>query len=215
MNGVTAAHVATGAPGDLDLAYRSWPTGVALRRRAVLVEVLGTAAWCWVGFHLLIGPTRLFEVRLALLFLNLFGVTGISGALGDAFVVFPRHGEPFVAVLTASCSSLPSLLALSALAFVVLRRRAQVIAGFLAATVWVVLANQLRLILSLLAGRYLELDKLIWFHDWVGALLSFVYTLTGLLIMIALTMHIPERAEQDRAGRHTARRPDGWARPGL
>lgn len=213
MNGVTTAQVVAPFPGDL--YRRSMRTGAALRRRAVMLEVLGTAAWCWVGFHLLIGPIREFEVRLALWFIDILGVTGISGALGDSFVVFPRHGGPFVAVLTASCSSLPSLLALSALAFVVLRRRAQVLLGFLAATVWVLLANQLRLILSLLAGRYLALDTLIWFHDWVGALMSFVYTMTGLLIMIALTMHIPERAEQDVAGRHTARRPDSWARPGL
>src|SRR5439155_11618029 len=55
----------------------------------------------------------------------------------------------------------------------------------------------------------------VFFHNWVGAVLNFMYTLGGLLLMIALTMHVPERAEQDRSGRHTARRPDSWARPGL
>ncbi|MDT5031923.1 MAG: carbamoyl-phosphate synthase large subunit, partial [Actinoplanes sp.] len=123
--------------------------------------------------------------------------------------------QPVTAEMTASCSALTSILALSALALVALRQRSQALIGFLAAGVFVLLANQLRLILSLLAGRYFAVDALVFFHDWIGAMLSFAYTLIGLLIMIGLTMHDRQRAEQDRSGRHTANRPGEWGRPGM
>ena len=189
-------------------------SGTARRRRHVLLEIVGATVWCVGGFAALIGVARRCEVWLASWVLALLGEERVSGVLGDAFLVFGPQG-PIVAELTASCSALTSLLALSALALFVLRRRVAVLAAFLVAAVWIVCANQLRLIASLLAGVHLDVSALVFFHDWVGALFNFVYTLIGLLIMIALTMQSPELAEQDRAGRHTARRPQAWARPGL
>ena len=189
--------------------------GTGNRRRLVLLEILGALAWCVGGFALLIDPARRFEVALGTGVLRAFGETGVSDALGDAFLVYGPHGQLIIGEMTASCSALTSLLALSALAFVALRRRAQIVIGVAAAALFVLFANQLRLILSLLAGRYLAVDALVFFHDWVGALLNFAYTLIGLLIMIGLTMHDAQQAEQDRSGRHTANRPDTWARPGL
>jgi carbamoyl-phosphate synthase large subunit len=189
--------------------------GTSLRRRLIGLEMLAAVSWCVGGFALFIEPARRFEVALATGVLRGFGGTGVSDVLGDAFIVFGPDGTPVVGEMTASCSALTSLLALSALAFVALRRRAQVVVGLVVASAFVLFANQLRLILSLLAGRYFAVDALIFFHDWVGALLNFAYTLVGLLIMIGLTMHDAQQAEQDRTGRHTANRPDTWARPGL
>jgi exosortase/archaeosortase family protein len=190
-------------------------TGTAWRRQLVLVEMIGAVVWCVGGYALFIEPARYFEVSMTSAVLRAFGVDRISNALGDAFLIFGPNFEPVVAEMTASCSALTSILALSALAIVALRQRPQALIGFLAAGTFVLLANQLRLILSLLAGRYLAVDALVFFHDWIGALLNFAYTLIGLLIMIGLTMHDAQRAEQDRTGRHTANRPDGWARPGM
>ena len=191
------------------------PRGTTWRRRLVLLEIIGAVAWCVGGYAVAIEPARFFEVWLASGVLRAFGVDRISDALGDAFLIFGPNFEPVTAEMTASCSALTSILALSALAGVALRQRPQSLIGLLAASVFVLFANQVRLILSLLAGRYLAVDALVFFHDWVGAVLNFAYTLIGLLIMIGLTMHDPRRAEQDRAGRHTANRPDGWARPGM
>ncbi|GAA0810070.1 ATP-grasp domain-containing protein [Spirilliplanes yamanashiensis] len=197
-------------------AGRPAPGGTTVRRHLVLLEIAFAVAWCAGGFALLIEWARRFEVALATGVLDAFGLGGqISGVLGDAFLVFGPDGSPVVAEMSASCSALTSVLALSALAVVALRRRAQVVVGLAAACAFVLFANQLRLILSLLAGRYLAVDALVFFHDWVGALLNFAYTLIGLLIMIGLTMHDAQQAEQDRTGRHTANRPDAWARPGL
>ena len=56
---------------------------------------------------------------------------------------------------------------------------------------------------------------LVLFHDWVGTVWNLAATLGGFLLMVCITLPTAERAEQDVAGRHTARRPDSWARPGL
>ncbi|HWS35443.1 MAG TPA: ATP-grasp domain-containing protein [Actinoplanes sp.] len=190
-------------------------TATVRRRRLVMLEMIGAVIFCVGGYLLYIDPVRRFEVRLASKIIDLLGVDRISGALGDGFVVFGPNLEPVVAEMTGSCSILSSVLALAALAAVALRQRPQAALGFLAASAFVMAANQVRLLGSLLAGRYLAVDALVFFHDWIGAVLNFAYTLIGLLIMIGLTMYDAERAEQDRTGRHTADRPAAWARPGL
>ncbi|MBG0564985.1 ATP-grasp domain-containing protein [Actinoplanes aureus] len=190
-------------------------TATVRRRQLVLIEMLLAVLGCVGGYLLLIDWARRFEVSLTATILDGLGVDRISAVLGDSFIVFGPGYEPVVAEMTASCSILTSVLALAALALVALRERPQVLVGLVAASLFVLAANQVRLILSLLAGRYLAIDALIFFHDWVGAAINFAYTLIGLLIMIGLTMYDAQRAEQDHTGRHTADRPEAWARPGL
>lgn len=189
--------------------------GALARRRSVLLELLGAVVWCYGGFSLFIDGARHVEVRLVMLLLGLFGEDRVSGSLGDTFLIFGPGGRPMLAELTPSCSALASLLALAALGFFLLRHRPHALLGFVAAAAWVVLANQARLIASLLAGVWYGDRALVLFHDWVGALFNFAYTLIGLLILITISMHSAERAEQDRNGRHTANRPDNLAKPGL
>ncbi|MFI1989126.1 ATP-grasp domain-containing protein [Actinoplanes sp. NPDC020271] len=199
---------------DRESRRRKAPATVR-RRRLVLVEMLAAVGLCVGGYVLFVDYARHVEVALASRIIDLIGVDRISGVLGDSFVVFGPGMEPVVAEMTGSCTILSSVLALAALAGVALRQRPQVLPGFVAASVFVLAANQLRLVLSLLAGRYLAVDALIFFHDWIGAVINFAYTLFGLLIMIGLTMYDAQRAEQDRSGRHTADRPAAWAKPGL
>ena len=200
----------------LDRLHRKRGTTATVRRRQlVLLEMIGAVAACVGGYVLFIDPVRHFEVNLTSKIIELMGIDRISGALGDSFVVFGPGMEPVVAEMTGSCSIWSSVLALAALAAVALRQRSQAFVGFLAAAAFVLFANQIRLLGSLLAGRYFAVDALVFFHDWIGAVLNFAYTLIGLLIMIGLTMYDAKRAEQDRAGRHTADRPAAWARPGL
>ena len=198
---------------------RPWPargpSGAALRRVQVLTEILGAVLLCIIGFHLLIDTSRHLEVGLSGAILNLLGEHDVSTLLGDSYLVLRHDGPPIVAHLTPSCSALSSVLALTALALVGMRQRGQSVVGLFLAITWVVLANQVRLVLSLLAGATFGVRSLVLFHDWVGAVLNFCFILIGLLIMVAFTMHPPQRAEQDRSGRHTARRPLAWGRPGL
>ncbi|GGK03178.1 hypothetical protein GCM10010123_36400 [Pilimelia anulata] len=195
-------------------ASRRRPGAIA-RRRSVVLELVGAVVWCYGGFTLLIDPARRAEVKLVLLLLGLFGENRVAGAFEDTFLVFGPDGGMMLAVLTPSCSALAALLALGALALFLLRDRPHALLGVAAAAAWVIGANLARLVASLLAGVAYGEGALILFHDWVGALFNFAYTLIGLLILITTTMHSAERAEQDRSGRHTANRPDAWARPGL
>jgi hypothetical protein len=72
-----------------------------------------------------------------------------------------------------------------------------------------------RLIASTLAGIWWGRPAMVLFHDWVGSLWNFTATFLGFLVLVAVTLPAPERAEQDAGGRHTAQRPSSWARPGL
>ena len=117
---------------------------------------------------------------------------------------------------TASCSSILSLLGLTALTVAVLRsRKLHAVWGLAMACVALVVANDIRLAASALAGLWWGGSALVLFHDWVGTLWNFAATLGGFLLMVALTLPEARRAEQDVAGRHTAHRPTSWARPGL
>jgi exosortase/archaeosortase family protein len=190
-------------------------SGTARRRQLVMLEMALAVFGCVGGYLLFIDWARHFEVRICEQIVLAMGVDRISAALGDSFIVFGPGLEPVVATMTGSCSIWSSVLALAALAVIVLRERSQVLAGFLVASLFVLAANQVRLLLSLLAGRYFAVDALVFFHDWIGAVINFAYTLIGLLIMIGMTMYDAQRAEQDHTGRHTADRPEAWARPGL
>jgi exosortase/archaeosortase family protein len=125
-------------------------------------------------------------------------------------------GELLNAVVTASCSSVLSVVGLTALTASVLRsRRWHALAGLLVAVVAVLVANHLRLLLSTVIGLQWGGGSLVLFHDWVGTLWNLAATLGGFLLMVCVTLPSRMRAEQDVAGRHTARRPSSWARPGL
>jgi exosortase/archaeosortase family protein len=131
-------------------------------------------------------------------------------------LLFPEDGAVIDAVVTASCSSILSVLGLTALTAVVLRsRKLHALWGLVVAVSGLLLLNHVRLLLSALAGMWWGDAALVLFHDWVGTLWNLVATLVGFLLMVWLTLPTLDRAEQDVDGRHTARRPDTWARPGL
>jgi carbamoyl-phosphate synthase large subunit len=131
-------------------------------------------------------------------------------------LVFRPDGEIILAEVTESCSSILSVLGLTALTVTVLRgRRHHAVAGLVVAVGALLALNNLRLAGSALAGLLWGTPALVLFHDWVGTVWSLAATLGGFLLMVCITLPTAERAEQDVAGRHTARRPGSWARPGL
>ena len=203
-------------PDPLDSPARIKRLGTRRRRRSVVTELIAMTAIYLVSFELLIGPTRRFEVDSLAWFFRLVGARGITSALGDSLLIAPSHHQPLLAYISPSCSSLMGILALGALAVTVLRQRhgRTVMAYVVAATMLFVL-NLGRMGLSCLAGLWLGQGALVLFHDWVGTVWNFVATLLGFLVLLFLTLPSTERAEQDRHGRHIARRPESWARAGL
>ena len=106
--------------------------------------------------------------------------------LGDArILVLPSDQSPFVAIVSHSCSSITSVLALGVIAFSVLpgplHRRG--IAFWLSAWL-IVTANWIRISASVLIGTQAGIDGLILFHDSVAALFGLAYTAAGFFFML-------------------------------
>jgi carbamoyl-phosphate synthase large subunit len=190
--------------------------GTAQRLLPVLADLSLAAVVCVAGFATLAEPLQVLEARAVALVLGWMDPTWSSGVLPGHVLLFRGDGEIIDAVVTASCSSVLSVLGLVALTAAILRaRRLHALAGLLVAVVAVVALNHVRLLLSALAGLQWGEGALVLFHDWVGTIWNLVATLGGFLVMVWITLPAAERAEQDVDGRHTARRPDSWARPGL
>jgi exosortase/archaeosortase family protein len=195
--------------------YRQ-PRRSTRRLRPVLGDLLLAVVICTVGYRYGAGFLQEHEARWVAQVLGLLGVDSVSGSLPGHVVVFRPDGEVILAEVTASCSSILSVLGLTALTAVVLRgRRQHAVAGLVVAVAALLVLNHLRLVASTLAGLAWGTPALVLFHDWVGTVWNLAATLGGFLLMICITLPTAERAEQDVAGRHTARRPDSWARPGL
>lgn len=188
--------------------------GTTRRRRRVLLELLGVVAFCTAGFYLLSEPVRLVEVPLIVWGLHLVGVDAVA-ALGTNIVLASPEGY-LTAAVTPSCSALLAVLALAALAGSVLRGQGwRTVGALIVTSALLVFLNGLRIGASVALGTVLGRSALGLFHDWVGTVANFVFTITGFVIMIWLLLPSPIRAEQDRFGRHTAHRPVQWAQSGL
>jgi exosortase/archaeosortase family protein len=190
--------------------------GSGRRLLPVAFDLALAAAICLVGFRYVSVPMQEMEARGLATVMSWIYPGQASDVLPGHVLLFPEDGTVIDAVVTASCSSILSVLGLTALTAVVLRsRKLHAFWGLAVAVVALLVFNHLRLLLSALAGMWWGDAALVLFHDWVGTLWNLVATLAGFLLMVWLTLPTPERAEQDVDGRHTARRPDSWARPGL
>jgi exosortase/archaeosortase family protein len=189
---------------------------VVRRRLSVGVELTAAIAVCFAGYYGAAGWFRVHEAAWAVGVLHLIGVRDVSAVLPGNILVFRAPGDVMDGVVTTACSSILTVVGLTALTVTVLRnRRLHALLGLAAAVVAVVAANVLRLALSALAGLAWGSPALTLFHDWVGTIWALASTLVGFLLMVHVSLPGAARAEQDVAGRHTARRPTGWARPGL
>ncbi|SEP25041.1 exosortase/archaeosortase family protein [Trujillonella endophytica] len=190
--------------------------GSGRRLLPVALDLVVAAAICLVGFRYLTDPLREFEATVLGQVMSWIYPGQASNVLPGHVLLFPEGAPIIDAVVTPSCSSILSVLGLTALTVAVLRgRKLHALGGLLFAVTVLLVLNHLRLLLSALAGMWWGDGALVLFHDWVGTLWNLAATLGGFLLMVWVTLPALERAEQDVDGRHTARRPDTWARPGL
>ncbi|WP_369259266.1 exosortase/archaeosortase family protein [Geodermatophilus amargosae] len=200
----------------LSPVHRPPRRGSTRRLLPVLLDLAVAAAICVLGFRHVAGPLQVLEAAWVARVLGWIAPGQASGVLSQHVLIFPDDGGIIDAVVTASCSSVLSVLGLTALTAVVLRsRKLHAVGGLVVAVGALLVLNHGRLLLSAWAGLQWGEGALVLFHDWVGTVWNLVATLAGFLLMVWITLPALERAEQDVAGRHTARRPDSWARPGL
>ncbi len=167
---------------------RAWP--VLIQPVAVVAVVLAT-------FALFNDAFRQGETAAAADLLHLLGVAprAVQIRPGSSLAVYPTGSGPFLAIVTPSCSSLASLLAVTFLAVFVpprFRRRRFLALG--AALVVIVAGNVLRIAGSIAIGLVSGTGSLVLFHDWVGSLFAFAYTLGGFLLMLMVLLPGRSRA---------------------
>ncbi len=142
-----------------------------------------------VGFLLIEEPFRVGESHVVATLLGLVGADGTRVPYGSVIEIFPSGSPSLLASISMSCSSLSSLLAIACLAFLGpdrLRGRWWSALGI--ALVVVAVGNILRIALSLGAGLLAGRDALILFHDWVGGVFAFAYTLGGYILFLYLVL---------------------------
>jgi exosortase/archaeosortase family protein len=156
--------------------------------RALKPFALGIAVIAAIplGFVFLQEPVRRAETHLSVWLLNAAGAHGrVTVLYGTSIAVFPNHDLPFRAVVTPSCSSLASLLAVAALACIAPSyARARRLLALFVALATIALGNVLRIAGSIAVGVVAGRSSLVLFHDWVGSTFAFGYTLGGYVLML-------------------------------
>jgi exosortase/archaeosortase family protein len=163
---------------------RSRTLGILLRPVAVIALVMLTFVLGNAGF-------RQFEAAAATLLLHGFGTPANRVLLlsSSSIAVFPEAVGPFVAVIAPSCSALSALLAVASLSWFVPRgRTGRRLAALACALGCVLVGNVLRIAGSIAVGLVNGKPSLVLFHDWVGSLFAFSYTLGGYLLMLFLLL---------------------------
>lgn len=169
--------------------------------RLAALHVVVVVATVVGGFVLLQHPVRVFEADAATTVLRAFGAGNLF-VLDNSIQVFPSGHEPFRAVITPSCSALTSVLALLCLATLTPRRfgRRRYPAA-LAAALTIAVGNLVRITASIAVGLLAGPSSLVLFHDWVGTMLTFAYTLGGYVLMLYLLLPADRRRRSHAAAR--------------
>jgi len=169
------------------------------RTGRTMLKVAAVCGGAALGFVLLQARMRSLEAQGALWLLHLVSTRSAFGIAPTTVLVVPRHHAAFDVLITPSCSSLASLLAFACLTPLMprcpLRRRA--LAFGTAATV-IAVGNVLRIAASIGVGLLAGRASLVLFHDWVGSMFTFVYTMGGYILMLSLLL--PRTAGQHAAG---------------
>lgn len=158
------------------------------RARAVFLRIALLMVLLVGSYIILQEPARRAETRTSAWVLREANFR-VGQVRGTGVYVAPSGQVPFYAVVTPSCSALASVLALAFLATVVpatSRRRKLVALG--AAVLTVTLGNIIRITASLAVGLVLGRGSLVLFHDSVGNVFSFAYTLGGYILMLYILL---------------------------
>lgn len=146
-----------------------------------------------VGFLLLQHDARVAESHAVAALLSLAGAHGTHVLLGTYIRVLPAPHGLLIAAVTPSCSSLASLVAVSCLAAASGRRsRGRTFGALLAALTVIATGNILRMAATLAVGLLAGRAVLVFFHNWVGGIFTFIYVLGGYVLFLYLVL--PKRA---------------------
>lgn len=158
-------------------------SGALLVRLGVMIGlmfVVFAELQAWVRTAELWGATRLVQLS---------GVCRLGLSSGASVVVTPSSHQAFRVVVSQSCSSLASVLAIGCLAVLAPHYGSYRKAAAFAASMFVIVAgNVLRIAGSLGVGLVAGRSSLVLFHDSIGNIFSFAYTLGGYILLLWLLL---------------------------
>jgi len=166
------------------------------RARRALLRVGLIVVVCVGGFVMFQHAARSLETHAAERVVRMVGGSKRSFVLDStSIVVVPFHGQAFRAIVTPSCSSIASVLAIACLSTLAppAPRRRRVVA-ISAAIATVALGNISRIAASVVAGLFMGRSSLVLFHDWVGGIMTYVYTLGGFIVFLYILLPDRRRA---------------------
>jgi exosortase/archaeosortase family protein len=174
---------------------------VTRRRAEVFGAILCCVAIAVVGFVWLNVPMRDGEMQAVTRLVGLLS-SSVTTTAHHTFQVLPAAQQPFRAHVTPYCSSLVSILALGGIGLFILRgplwRRAL---SFVAAALFILACNVLRIAASLAVGLRYGDRSLVLFHDWVGTMFGLAYTMGGFFFMLWLLLPSAKNTTLRRAAR--------------
>ena len=161
---------------------------------AVLLAAVG-------GFAAFQAPARHLEARATVALIELTGQGQVFLASGSSIAVVPGNQRAFKAVVTPTCSSLSSVLAIACIASLAIGTWRRRLSALAAAATAVVAGNVVRITASVAVGLRAGRSSLVLFHDWVGSVFAFAYTLSGYVLLLYLLLPPSRRvvAELQRA----------------
>ena len=156
-------------------------------RRRIAVRVTFALVLTLVGYVVLARPARHLEAVAAVGLLRALGAHDVFLSGQSAVGLVPPHGPAFQAIVTSTCSSLASLLSLACLGRLMppSSRRNRAMAAALAL---VAFGNVVRIAASVGVGLVAGRAGLVLFHDWVGSMFAFAYTLCGYILMVSMLL---------------------------
>lgn len=159
------------------------------RTAAATLGVLGATALVFSAVQL---PWRSAETVIAAHMAAALAGRAVPVLGGTSILVVPPRSAAFVAVVTPACSSAASVLAITFLGTVMTlgsaARRARRVGAIFAAVAVVFAGNLVRIAASVLVGLAVGRSSLVLFHDWMGSMFSFVYTLSGFILMLYIVL---------------------------
>jgi exosortase/archaeosortase family protein len=173
---------------------------VSYRALPALAGPIAVIALVLIAFALFNDLFRQIEADAAAAMLHASGVaeSAVQVRPNASLAVFPTGSAPFLAIVTPACSALSSLLAVTFLGlFVPARYRRRLLPASACALALVAVGNVARIAGSVAVGLRAGVSSLVLFHDWVGSLFAFTYTLGGYLLMLFILL--PARARPDAA----------------
>lgn len=171
-------------------AVRAGRPAVARGPRRSALRVAAFTAVAGAVFVVGQTPFRHWEALAVAGGVRLLGFHGVLAVSGGLILLSPESGTPFWVEITPSCSSLGPALALALIA-VVLSSGSPASDRLLASAagvVGIIAGNLVRIGSSVIVGLLAGPVSLVLFHDWVGSIFGFAYTIGGFVFLLSILL---------------------------